>query len=633
MSKRGTQKRYAVYEQRHSKRELEEYEEELKEEEEEKKVPEKWFVLDTNVIISCVNIIPGDDDNWIPPLDFSPDISNANLIIPGTVFNELNKFKEEHSLRGVIARTASERLMKIFSNSGRTIDEIRQLRAPIKTGWNTQTITILPISRNSYRKILPYAPSDDDNDGWIAVTTLAAELLLESEKNFLDTTDNLTAKVLKRKSSEKTVTLLTNDHNLQTKADLYGVNSSSFVFRKREPFNGCRELTVPSTLFAHFYQDEFLTEDEFNEALPNELPLADNEFVIMEPEDDDYPASYYECESDFPNIGRFDKNDRRIYPLRSIKKEGAIPLNDGIACFYEALNDVSIHVIVVTGEAGTGKTYTSIIHAIKDVAAGNHSRIIVIPTLSAKNPLGAIPGSEKQKLEPLIAPYKDAIRSWLSQKPEFKKLRAKINKYGAEEEKTEATTARKSQPKGSSLTYGNFTGNFTDLDYENNDYRPEDFGIEHSKKRDKRKREKTDEQKSDAIGRLKDNYNYRLSSEVDRIWDRYFEAIPHEEAQSHSFDDAIVILDEFQRSSIDEARTLVTRPGRNSKLIIMGDVGQIRDSSPEKRMRNGLVFARMTLMGWHGAANINLTETIRSDIVRVVNMNSRSVLQYMGLLQ
>jgi phosphate starvation-inducible PhoH-like protein len=42
-----------------------------------------------------------------------------------------------------------------------------------------------------------------------------------------------------------------------------------------------------------------------------------------------------------------------------------------------------------------------------------------------------------------------------------------------------------------------------------------------------------------------------------------------------SLDDCIIIADEMQNVSLDNSRTLLTRIGKNSKIILLGDINQI----------------------------------------------------------
>ena len=86
------------------------------------------YVLDTNVLIGCVDLLydPTDED-WHEPIDFQPNLDHAHLVIPEVVLNELNHLKGEASYRGMVARTAVKRLERFFANSGHTIKETLEL--------------------------------------------------------------------------------------------------------------------------------------------------------------------------------------------------------------------------------------------------------------------------------------------------------------------------------------------------------------------------------------------------------------------------------------------------------------------------------------------------------------------------
>ena len=45
--------------------------------------PQTWFVIDTNLILFCVDILyDPDDEDWKEPLNFKPDLRHAHIIIP-----------------------------------------------------------------------------------------------------------------------------------------------------------------------------------------------------------------------------------------------------------------------------------------------------------------------------------------------------------------------------------------------------------------------------------------------------------------------------------------------------------------------------------------------------------------------
>lgn len=554
------------------------------------------YVLDTNVILSCVDILyDKDDELWREPLEFKPNLDNSTLIIPEIVFNELDHInKTDRSINGIIAGKAIGRLMKFFQNSGRNVGDITDMKTLVSTGWHNQKISILPLEKD-FRKYLPIAPNEQDNDGWIIVTALKATLLHEG------VTDFGTMNFAERNNLSREVSLLTNDRQMISKADLYGVHTKRYSFKKRPAFTGCRELTVPAKMFNQFFHDESLSQEDFLAYLPDEEPLADNEFVIMHPEGDKYPNQYFTVGLPCLNVARFNKSNNALWMLRSMKYEGETPVNAGIGAYYDALNDDKIKQIVVTGKAGTGKTYSAIVHGIKAVKKGKYRRIIVIPSQSAKNPLGSLPGKEAEKMEPMVAFVKDAIENWLESTPEFQKKRDELRRFG-------------------------------DRDVERD---PEE-SYDHEKPRKKKKDSSGDffpskEDKKQFENESKMTYNDFLKARVKYIYDRYFEALPYEMAQGRTFDDSIIILDEFQRTSVDDSATLLTRVGKNSKLIVSGDVDQIHDSTPEKRMRNGLTRAAILFFDKDSSAFIHLTENLRSDTAAIATEDNREALMRLGL--
>ena len=52
------------------------------------------------------------------------------------------------------------------------------------------------------------------------------------------------------------------------------------------------------------------------------------------------------------------------------------------------------------------------------------------------------------------------------------------------------------------------------------------------------------------------------------------ELVPLETLRGRSFNDAVVLIDEAQNTTVDEMKSIVTRIGENSQLILMGDPNQ-----------------------------------------------------------
>ncbi len=88
------------------------------------------------------------------------------------------------------------------------------------------------------------------------------------------------------------------------------------------------------------------------------------------------------------------------------------------------------------------------------------------------------------------------------------------------------------------------------------------------------------------------------------------EVIPLAYMRGRTFNNAYIILDEAQNTTISQMKMFLTRMGENSRVVVSGDTSQI-DLPP--RMESGLVDAIRRLKGIKG---IGMIELNASDIVR-----------------
>lgn len=104
------------------------------------------------------------------------------------------------------------------------------------------------------------------------------------------------------------------------------------------------------------------------------------------------------------------------------------------------------------------------------------------------------------------------------------------------------------------------------------------------------------------------------------------EVAPLAYMRGRTLNDAFIILDEAQNTTVAQMKMFLTRMGRGSKIIVSGDATQI-DLPP--RTPSGLIDAQMRLQGIEGLAHImlNNTDIVRhklvQDIVRAYEEESR----------
>ena len=96
------------------------------------------------------------------------------------------------------------------------------------------------------------------------------------------------------------------------------------------------------------------------------------------------------------------------------------------------------------------------------------------------------------------------------------------------------------------------------------------------------------------------------------------EVAPLSFIRGRTFNDAYVIVDEAQNATIHELKTIITRVGKNSKVVLLGDTDQI-DTPYIDRLSNGLSIVIHKFKHLREAAHIHLDKGQRSNIATVAS--------------
>ena len=120
-------------------------------------------------------------------------------------------------------------------------------------------------------------------------------------------------------------------------------------------------------------------------------------------------------------------------------------------------------------------------------------------------------------------------------------------------------------------------------------------------KRPKRKRNK-----SESEGAQQKPYDDLMNQGIIEV-----EALAY--IRGRSIPNRFFILDEAQQLTPKEAKTVVTRMSKGSKLVLVGDPAQIDHPYVDSRS-NGLVFTRQRMRGQSFAAHVSLNRGERSDL-------------------
>ena len=118
---------------------------------------------------------------------------------------------------------------------------------------------------------------------------------------------------------------------------------------------------------------------------------------------------------------------------------------------------------------------------------------------------------------------------------------------------------------------------------------------------------------------LYDAFYALLGTERFRVWrdTEVIEIVPLAYMRGRTFEDAIIILDEAQNTTLEQMKMFLTRLGSGSKAVITGDITQI---DFENKKSSGLVLATEILRSITQIKFVNFTEkdVLRHGIVRKI---------------
>jgi PhoH-like ATPase len=241
-----------------------------------------------------------------------------------------------------------------------------------------------------------------------------------------------------------------------------------------------------------------------------------------------------------------------------------VAANLGQRFLLDALYDSNLSLVTVYGKAGTGKTLLSVGAALEQVQTGEYEKMLITRVIMPTGrDIGFLPGKLEEKMQPWVQPAYDALELLLSRprKPEHFD-----HKKASKRKQPLPAGAKPAVP----LPHSNGGG---------------------------------------SAGKIARPWESLMQAGVLEI-----EAIAH--IRGRSIPRAVFIVDEAQQLTPHEAKTLVTRMGKGSKIILIGDLAQI-DNPYVDAHTNGLVFTRNRLQGQPFMAHVNLFKGERSEMAEV----------------
>jgi PhoH-like ATPase len=367
--------------------------------------------------------------------------SGNDVVIPLVVLDELDRFKEKPGLLGENARYVN-RFLDFLRGMGR-------LDQGIMIEEEDQTVRVLITSPD-------VATGLDDERGDNQI--IAAALSLKTDQNV--------------------VKVITKDINLRVKCDALGLEAEDYykdhLTGEKIYEESNRSIDLTDAQINDLYRDGFIeAESEFDE----------NEFIVAQGATQGKSALVFHRKGNLCSIPDTSNGSTDVKPRNKEQK---------FAWFV--LNDDSIPLVSLTGRAGSGKTFLTLMAGLDALLSDRYERIVVTRNIEpVGRDIGFLPGDVKEKMDPWLSPLMD-----------------------------------------------NFRHHFKDKTY--------------------------------------------FEAMIDK---GQIEIAPLSFIRGRTFNNAFIIVDEAQNASIHELKTIITRIGEGSKIVLMGDTDQIDTPYLDKRS-NGL---------------------------------------------
>jgi len=429
----------------------------------------KTLVVDTSVLLYDMNAIhsfPGND-----------------VVIPLIVLDELDRFKDKPGLLGESARYVNRYLDQLRS--------LGRLDCAVEIPDSDQTIRV-----EIHAEGLPSVP-----DG------------LDARKG--DNRIIATALCLKQKEPERQIKVVTKDINLRVKCDSLGIPAEDFYkdhikYQNRESYTGFVDLTLTDDIVDEYFE---MGSIEVSDII-NCPEIYPNQFVVGMSTTGKSMLGVYK-EGKICKLTNLDLGETIDVKPRNKEQKFALSL----------LRDENVPLVTLTGIAGSGKTFLTLMAGLSGIYEKKYKRIVVTRSIQpVGRDLGYLPGDMDDKMDPWMAPLVD-----------------------------------------------NFRHAFSDITY------------------------------------------FSMMREKGTI-----DIAPLSYIRGRTFNDSFVIVDEAQNATIHELKTIVTRIGKGSKVVLLGDTDQVDTPYIDSRS-NGLAIVIEKFRTESVSGHVKLSRGQRSELASLAS--------------
>ncbi|MDX1805186.1 MAG: PhoH family protein [Alcanivorax sp.] len=337
---------------------------------------QKTYVVDTNVLIHDPNSLMNFEEH--------------RVVIPMTVLEELDKLKSGKSHTAADCRAAIRQIDSVLGNA--TPSEVEK-GIPIPRGGDQTLGTLTVLMSGAARQEGPLPANLNDNR---IINDIVAMKLANPECRYV---------------------LVTKDINMRLKARACGIESEDY--HNDQLVSDIKQLTRGYFQVPGSFWDQ-VTEVETVQDGPDTLHYLSHGLLVSEILGEEiYPNQYIMDEQGF--VGRILAVENGIVTLRHHNEEtlldqevwGLKPMNVQQAIALQLLLDPDIHLVTLTGAAGSGKTILALAAAIEmTVEQKRFNKIIATrstPPLAEDH--GFLPGTEEEKMDPWLGAINDNIEA------------------------------------------------------------------------------------------------------------------------------------------------------------------------------------------------------------------------------
>lgn len=386
------------------------------------------YLIDKSILLTCPEIIPTSQGWQIA--DNNLQITGKHFVIPASVIMELEEQKQQEGLDSFTSKDLLFRIRQLLVETDYQTDQ-KSSGELVSAIYFRQTDTLFSVFANVLDTELDLLGLAFDS-GYLRQKNKYPQIQTEHQEictaQLISAANQITKSLIDVQSADgwtedqydtiqqkPTVEILTCNNLVTILARANGIKTRPFKFTKRL-YAGRRDIIVPPD----FYNDFLASKDGINhqtwqEYFPDEPELIANEFISMTPnlELDDLNI-ISPARAQYAHIGRFDQKADKIVHLTHYKNFGIRLKNEGQAMYAEAISNPDISVVFVTGSAGTGKTFLSVLGAIKACDLGKFLQATIVPcSIDVQRALGFLPGDLDDKIGPNIAPIKNAIQNYI----------------------------------------------------------------------------------------------------------------------------------------------------------------------------------------------------------------------------